>query len=191
MTDDATDQEPAPVESVPVAVTWRDWLPAGTATPADDELITRGELLARLKDVGVELTPRTLQTWEQLGIMPRPTRRWHNGANRSFYPAWVVYIGRLADSLKTYGAPIEGIRERIRRMVPRAMREAEIWSKVLGDHRLDGPLGEMAEQFELAAGESLASIEVRLTLPDGQVWGSYTLNLPAPHEAPRDDVRAK
>jgi len=182
MVDDAEEagkQATIPTPSVPVAVTWMDWLPVGTTPPADDELITRGELLARLKEVGVELTPRTLQVWEQLGIMPRPTRRWHNGANRSFYAAWVVHIGRWADLLKTYGDSPFALGERLRTMVATAIQHSAVWDEAIADGRLAPALAGLAGRFETKVGERPGLIKIQMTRDDGELLEVYTFAVPS------------
>ena len=159
-------------------VTWRDWLPAGEPPTPDDELITRGELLARLRDVNVDLTARTLQSWEQLGIMPRPIRLRRDGGNWSFYAPWVVYIGRFAAMLKAQGTPLEAIGERTRRMVPSAIYRSRVWTEVMADGRLHEALQEIAERFESVSGERLDTINVRMDLAKGETWEAYTFRVP-------------
>lgn len=48
--------------------------------------MTRTELLAEVNRVGASVTERTLTFWEKEGILPRPIRRWHDGAPRALYP---------------------------------------------------------------------------------------------------------
>ena len=162
----------------PPKQTWRDWLPAGEPPTPDDELITRGELLARLRDVDVDLTARTLQSWEQLGIMPRPIRLRRDGGNWSFYAPWVVYIGRFAAMLKVQGIPLEAISERTRWMVPSAIYRSRVWTEVMADGRLHEALQEIAERFESVSGERLDTINVRMDLAKGETWEAYTFRVP-------------
>ena len=75
-----------------VSENWRAWIPPGWPEPADEDLIGRDELLAMVRQRGVDLTPRTLQLWENQGIVPRPVRRWHDGAVRALYAPWVADI---------------------------------------------------------------------------------------------------
>lgn len=81
-----------PTESPPKAKreTWADWIPPGWFGPTDEELITRDELLEQTRELGAEIHPRTLQIMEKQGLVPRPVRRWHDGATRALYAPWVV-----------------------------------------------------------------------------------------------------
>lgn len=54
------------------------------------DLITREEVLERVRALGVPLTDRTLKRWEARGIVPRAVRRRFRGATRATYPAAVV-----------------------------------------------------------------------------------------------------
>src|SRR5215217_3477718 len=74
-----------------VSENWRAWIPPGWPEPADEDLIGRDELLARVRQRGVDLTPRTLQRWEAAGLVPRPVRRWQGGGDvRVLYAPWVA-----------------------------------------------------------------------------------------------------
>lgn len=72
--------------------TWDAWVPQGWFAPGDEELITRDELLSRVGQSGRKVTTRSLQLWENLGLVPRPIRRWHEGAVRALYAPWVADV---------------------------------------------------------------------------------------------------
>jgi len=84
--------------------TWIDWIPDDFRDPAialdDDELITRDELLRRVRALGPDIHPRTLQVMEKQGLAPRPIRRWHEDAVRALYAPWVVEIVTRAHDLR-------------------------------------------------------------------------------------------
>jgi len=61
-------------------------------TPEPTDLITRDEVIARLRRRGVKVAARTLAHWESVGATPHPVRRWRDGAPRALYPDWVVDI---------------------------------------------------------------------------------------------------
>ncbi len=75
--------------------TWREWLSPDAALavlgPQADPrlLITRGQLLEHFHGA---VTERELRYWESLGALPRPVRRFHNGAIHALYPAWYVDV---------------------------------------------------------------------------------------------------
>ncbi len=102
---------PAPAEPRP---TWRDVLPPDYPEPA---LITREELLAFFREKGLPIAERSLRYWEAQGVLPRPVRRWHQGAVRSLYPAWyppvvvaaAARIREQGESLQAVGADIPRI----------------------------------------------------------------------------------
>src|SRR5215211_8268723 len=75
---------------------WRDWLPIGEPEPTADDLVTRDELLERVRESGIDFNARTFQHWEAMGALPRPLRRWHDGAVRALYPAWLALMIPLA-----------------------------------------------------------------------------------------------
>ncbi len=71
------------------------------------ELITRDELLKRVRNLGVQVHPRTLQSIEKLGLCPRPIRRWHKGAVRALYASWAVDIVVRAQYHSRNHTPLE------------------------------------------------------------------------------------
>ncbi len=91
--------------------TWRDWLPAGTAA---GELLTREQILERLRRWRVEATEADLRYWEYEGILPRPVRRSHEGAVRAIYPAWFVPLVRELRHLQRSGLSLSEIAPRLR-----------------------------------------------------------------------------
>jgi len=92
--------------------TWRDWLPKGA--PAPDDLLTREEVLDRLRSWGVEATAADLRYWEYEGILPRAVRRQHAGAVRAVYPAWFPHMVRRLRDLQAEGATLNEIAPQLR-----------------------------------------------------------------------------
>ncbi len=82
--------------------TWREWIADDAVDPtdSDDEVITRDELLRRAAPWVEKVHPRTLQTLEQQGLLPRPVRRWHEGAVRALYAPWMT--GMVAQAYNHY-----------------------------------------------------------------------------------------
>ena len=73
--------------------TWFDWMPPEGREDAlldAEPLLTRDELIAELKKLGVEATPRDFNLWQQRGALPSPLRRRHKGATRAVYPRWMI-----------------------------------------------------------------------------------------------------
>ncbi len=92
--------------------TWRDWLPPGADVPA--ELLTREQILERLRRWRVEATEADLRYWEYEGILPRPVRQWHKGATRAVYPSWFPILVRQLRRLQREGLNLGEIAVRLR-----------------------------------------------------------------------------
>ena len=103
--------------------TWIDWIPdePGWFGPTDEELITRDELLERVKDLGVKIHPRTLQQLENQGLMPRPVRRWHDGAVRALYAPWVVDLAIRAQERRRGKWPLDKAQADVREAAKQAI----------------------------------------------------------------------
>jgi DNA-binding transcriptional MerR regulator len=95
----------------PKRETWRDWLPPGAPEPA---LLSRDELLGRLRAWRIEATERDLRFWEYEGVLPRSIRRSHGGAVRAVYPAWYANLVQRVRYLQREGYPLDQIRRRVR-----------------------------------------------------------------------------
>ncbi len=110
----------APKETLPP---WVDWLPKDAFDPADlaadDDLITRDELLRRVQAVGPKIHPRTLLNMETAGLVPRPLRRWHEpaGTVRALYAPWLVDIVLQANELRRERRRMDELREEMRHAV--------------------------------------------------------------------------
>ncbi len=92
--------------------TWRDWLPPGAEVPT--ELLTRDELLERLRHWRVDATEADLRYWEYEGILPRPVRQRHEGATRAVYPSWFPLLVRQLRRLQREGFNLGEIAVRLR-----------------------------------------------------------------------------
>ncbi len=98
--------------------TWLDWLPEGGRTP---ELLTRDEVIGRVRARDAEVSTSDLRYWEYAGVLPRPVRRWHQGATRAVYPDFavsaIVEVRRLQDSRIPLDQIGQRVRERTRTIV--------------------------------------------------------------------------
>jgi len=112
--------------------TWRDWMPAEWPEPAEDQLMTRPEFLERLRySRGIDLTEARLVEWEQYGILPRPVRQRHEGANRVVYPSWVASLIEMASELKSEGKRKAEIRDYLQQEVrPNLSRFSPYWTNM-------------------------------------------------------------
>jgi len=89
MIDDDTVGDPTPPTPArnprPPREDWRQWLPAGVPEPST---ITRAELLTEVRRHGIAVSERELRYWESLHALPRPVRKFRNGAMQATYPWW-------------------------------------------------------------------------------------------------------
>ena len=82
--------------------------------PESAEELTRDEVLGRLRKRRVDVTERTLVNWESTGALPRPTRRYREGAPRVFYPTQAVdYAARARDLIYREGVPLRDVYDRL------------------------------------------------------------------------------
>ncbi len=93
--------------------TWEDWLPPGASQPLN--VITRDELIRRVRETGAELDSRDLIFWETEGVLPRPRKRWHDGAVRALYPEWAIYFVVTLRELQGAGHSLREISTLLRR----------------------------------------------------------------------------
>ncbi|MDP9470571.1 MAG: hypothetical protein M3Q71_07875 [Chloroflexota bacterium] len=159
--------------------TWLDWLPAGAPEP---ELLSRDEVLARLQERGVDVSSSDLRYWEYAGVLPRPIRRWHQGATRAVYPGFAVPL--IADIRRRQRSrvPLDQIgpqiRERGRFMVALSVGGDPSTDEGLArlfaamDHALDDArptpalideVGRLVERRERLTGIPIKHVELRVT----------------------------
>lgn len=172
--------------TIPPGVTskssWRDWLPEGYPEPPNDQLITRAELLERLRGIfRTNLSEKRLQLWEAAGVLPGPVRRWHNGATRALYPRWVVYVAAIAELDRPGDLSMEALAEKTRALTRQAIHyyDSHTWDVMQG--HLPDALGEVADHYEAAMGERPAVAEVRIRREDGQSLYVYYVDIPPRH----------
>jgi len=150
--------------------TWADWDP-GTDT---EQQGTLDELLAYLAGIDVaSVTADNIRYWTKVGIIPAPTKRWHNGATWALYPitAAALTIAEILE-LKRLGYTLEQIRPRLR-----------AW---FASRRDPDPLGisqaitEVAHQYGRVQQNTITAVQVRFIDADGREQG-YHYNIPPDH----------
>jgi hypothetical protein len=109
--------------------TWDDWFPPGMPEPPG--LMTRDELINRLRDAGLNVTTSKLRFWEQKDVLPRPIRRRHEGATRALYPPWEVAFIVAVKEMTQDGLTLEQTKVGIR----------EIWTQALAPNPDSGEPG--------------------------------------------------
>lgn len=120
-----------PTEAPTKRETWRDWLPDGTPEPTylltREEVVAAAERSARLGRLSNQQSGKSivlgtgsistgdLRYWESIGVLPRPLRRRHEGAQRALYPAWYTHLARQVRLYQDLGWSLDEIRPKIRK----------------------------------------------------------------------------
>ena len=172
-----------------VRETWIDWVPSGWLGPADEELITRDELLSRVKALGVEIHPRTLQILENQGLVPRPVRRWHNGAVRALYAPWVADLALRAYARRRGRWPLDKARADVRDYVKGAIYINKMDTDQLVSRDFLAHLRELASRHAERTGTPIHSSEIRFLDADGQPVATLRQILETSLETSIDDTR--
>jgi DNA-binding transcriptional MerR regulator len=89
--------------------TWFDDVPDYWRDMPVEGLYTREDVLGSLQDRGVNVNEVTLVFWEKTGILPRPVRRWRDGAPRALYPPWAVDAILHLRNLQAQGRTLDQI----------------------------------------------------------------------------------
>jgi len=175
-------------ESIKPKATWREWIPEGIPEPYDDELISRDTLLNQLREYNVGISPRTLQRWEGLGLIPGPVRKWHDGATRALYAPWVVNVVIVVNAAKVRGDTNDHIIENVHLWVENDLQgrwsgrkgvdRRGIWQTEVMGERIPGALVELADTYEGIFGDRVAFAELRLRGPSGRTLITYRFKIP-------------
>jgi len=150
-------------------------MPSDWIGPADEELITRDELLTRAKGFGTNIHPRTLQIMENQGLVPRPIRRWHDGAVRALYAPWVVDLVLRAYERRRGKWPLNKALADVRGAVKSAIFVHLMDTDQLVSDKLLAQLRELADQHAKRTGTPIQSSEIRLLDADDRVVATLRL----------------
>ncbi len=96
----------------PKRETWRDWMPDGAPEP--DELLTRDELLERLRGEGFVVSVDDLRNWQSTGTIPYGINRWRDGSVKTHYPRWMLDVVRTLRAMQSDGRKLAEIRSSLR-----------------------------------------------------------------------------
>ncbi len=167
--------------------TWRDWMPEGAPEP--DRILTRDELVERLRYYNIDADTESIRFWERAGILPRPIRQRRDGATRTTYPEWVIFLVQRIRQLQSEGFSLEQIRPRVRRSAELMLlgkaedgeRELGVvtkstgpfWQYAVGAEDVEWPsslgpaLREMARRVEAVTGVPSHHVNVVIVSDDG------------------------
>ncbi len=156
--------------------TWRNWIADDSTDPtdSDDEVITRDELLRRAAQWVEKVHPRTLQILEQQGLLPRPIRRWHDGAVRALYAPWMTdLVIRAYDHYRNH-SPLEEAQADMRRYA----LSAYFGYHMHRDSQLRIPEDTLKQLRALAYRHTrfhapVAAVEIRFMDADGEIVAAH------------------
>ncbi len=144
---------------------WHAWMEGAVGNTSD--LITRDELVHRLAAEGIEVAPNDFRYWQTEGALPRPVKRWHNGATRALYPVWMVDVVRHLRRLQAEGYTLRYLGPRL--LSYAQMRETASHPPFVDTEQSRDPSGDMDNQLrsiaadhERRTGIRIARVELRL-----------------------------
>jgi len=161
---------PTEAPTKPKRETWRDWLPPNMPPQAEDDLVTRDQLLDQVKRrCAADTKPVTeidLRYWEHLGALPGPVRKWHNGATRALYPGWMWLAVREVRLLQRAGYSLAQIAPQLRAYVDRNWGSGASASSGLPRDTCEALL-RLADAHAQASGVAVKHVDVRVVNVDG------------------------
>lgn len=114
----------------PAKETWRDWLAEDGVDQSNldaieaEGLLTRDQVIAAVNDTDLvrhkvlqPVSVDDVELWEYRGILPRPIRRWHEGAVRALYPRWAINLVAQVRRYQYRGVPLDELAPRLRAFV--------------------------------------------------------------------------
>ncbi len=166
--------------------TWLDWLVPGQLEPKP--LITREELVDRVRQLGYRVNTGDLRYWEAEGILPQAVKRWHDGATRALYPEWMPYLVASLRDYQADGVPLNEIAERLRATFYRSGEKpggastrliSNVEQSVLayGHEPVQPALLAYARRFQQRTGKKVSAVEVRLLDWEGELVDAHRLLL--------------
>ena len=72
-------------------------------------LLTRGELLDRLREKGFDADDQDLAYWQRTGAIPYPTKRRKDKTTIAVYPIWMVELIELLRQGQQFGLNLKEI----------------------------------------------------------------------------------
>ncbi len=179
--------------------TWEDWVSGETTKPT--RLLSRDELIAEIRTWGTDVTVSDIRFWEYEGILPRAVKRWHEGANRVFYPLWMAALIMTLRALQDAGmslrniapilrekaqdfAEISNTYESIEASNPGVLHRSFLLvpaTELFADALLNQELVQHAHRVGRMLGQPVEHMRLELRGADGKVieGATYLLNVPA------------
>ncbi len=143
--------------TVSVRETWWNWFP----NERIEDGITLDEFLDELAGAGIpQVTADRLASWQKVGVIPFPIRRWHNGATRALFPRRAISV--IAELVLLQGAGYS-----LQEIGPR-LRGAASLTYYPDHHELRDKLTDLADRHGDVTGRRMASVEIRFTDVNGR-----------------------
>lgn len=152
--------------------TWLDGIPEWLQEIPIAGLYTRQEVLGALHDRGVDINEGTLVSLEKADVLPRPIRRYRDGAPRALYPPWAVDAIQYLRQLQAKGMT--------RAQIAPLMTAWEL-SRPMWEDPLSGPLTIIREELlGIARSRGIDVARFKITFHDddgGEIW-RHELGIP-------------
>jgi len=185
----------ATVDVGPSRPTWRDWL--GHDAPEPTEMLSREQLIDRLRADHINVTSATIALWQRRGLLPYPTKRREGTATIGYYPNWIATLVQELRRLQGSGLKLEQIGPHLRSLARQITAPTSV-TRVISAHdegvigasetasvpRIPasapdsfGPLAEaLARIYRHEYGTAIQKVEVRLVDDRGNPV-SFTFNV--------------
>ncbi len=147
---------------------WRDWLLPGTPMP---DQITRDQLLEELQGEGIDIGERRLMYWVTQGVLPRPWRRWHEGAPRAFYPTWMIDVISELHTFQDAGLSLEKIKPKVQRTIFSKSSIPDPYARPQETAR--AAIAEYVRTHERFTGKRVSAVEVQMLDENGNILDSF------------------
>jgi len=143
--------------TVSVRETWWNWFP----NERIEDGITLDEFLDELAGAGIpQVTADRLASWQKIGVIPFPIRRWHNGATRALFPRRAISVIAELVLLQHSGSALQEISARL--------RGAAALTSYANPDELRDKLTDLADRHQERTGRRMASVEIRFTDVNGR-----------------------
>ncbi len=178
---------PTEAAAKPKQETWLDWLSPDQLEPKP--LLTREELVERVRALGVKVSPGDIRYWETIGVLPRAVKRWHGDATRALYPEWMAALIVTIREMQHDDVPLDEIRDRLRATFYRShekqgdgtrlLSHVEQSALIYGHEDVQPALIGLARRHEQSTGQVVSAVQVSLLDHEHNVIRRHTMLLPS------------
>jgi hypothetical protein len=172
----------------PPKETWRDWhtrYAPHVPMPGNDELLTRDQLMADLRRLGVDVTERTIHNWQKQRVIPSPVRHTIAGASRAMYAPWVAYTIALADAERRRSRPVEEVAAAVRAKAGQIIAFADTHTQAWADltEEMSAVLRKWANRYQDRHDVTPAFVQIAIWDHARTLISSYEMRITEKSEA--------